>query len=164
MRIFFPEGIFDKLGLQARKPDQTRGAGMQINPRWRLAVALVAVVVLLAAPGQAAKIQQFKDDHGTLHISNSDEAGPGKPAAGPQAPINRKRYAPIFSTLSETLRAQRLQEQATEPPPPTAPPPVIAAPAAEPGDQMPPVSQAAPDAAPPNLGSGRLGGSFRGGR
>ena len=117
---------------------------MQINPRWYLAVALLGVVVLLGPPGEAAKILQFKDDYGTLHISNSEEAKPGKSRTEPQAPMTRNRMAPIFSTLSETLRAKRLQTRETAPPQQVAQPPVMAAPTAAPNDQTPPVIQSPP--------------------
>ena len=137
---------------------------MHRNLKWHLAAALLGVVVLLSPPGEAAKIQQSKDDQGTLHISNSEEAEPGKPQTEPKAQLNQKRHAPIFSTPPATLRAKQLQASGTPPPEQVAPPPVIAAPTTEPQHETPPVIESQPNAASTDLGSGRHGGGSRGRR
>lgn len=62
---------------------------MPVNLKWRLAVVLLGVG-LWVHPGEASKIQQFKDDQGTVHINNAREAASDK--AEPEGkPGSRRR-------------------------------------------------------------------------
>ncbi len=131
---------------------------MPLSWKWRLALALIGVA-LLNHPGFAAKIERFKDKEGTLHISNSGEADPGKPGAAPNssptpaAPVQTFPQAepPAAVAPPPVMEAPPPPEQET--PPQEAPPPSEEPPGEPPGEQSAAGSQAqgAPAVAtPPN--------------
>jgi len=149
---------------------------MPVKWKWRLVVALLGVG-LMSHPGEAAKIQHFKDDQGTLHICNADEAAPGK--AGPETkPAVPKRRRWVYQQPAPTSPASPLS--GPQAPAPVAPPASVVLPppeaAASPVEEaVPPMDEvlaesleeaAAATEADPNAGqpvsdSGRIRGGGR---
>jgi len=131
---------------------------MLVSWRWRLVVALVGLVLFLSPSGVAAKIERFKDNEGTLHISNTGEV-PVKPggATTPSPP----------STPTPPPRPVPPPPMPVPPPPPDdqgEAPPIMERVPNEPQPE-PPAEQPAPEAgndgaghqaqAEPNAGSGQ---------
>lgn len=104
---------------------------MPVNWRWRFVVALVGIALFWGHSGVAAKIERFKDNEGTLHISNTGEA-PDKPggATTPNLPS-----APTAQPMPPGPRPVPIPP----PPEPVAPPPSV-----DPG-AAPPVMEPEPN-------------------
>ena len=111
-----------------------RRCGYLMNSRYLVAAAL-ALSALLSWSVAMAKIEHFKDEKGTLHISNSGEAeskGKAGPTPTPAAPV-------VEPPTSFPEAGEVVEEPPPDPePPPEAPPPEM---------EVPPVEEAAP---PPN--------------
>ena len=125
---------------------------MPVKWIWTLAVVLLGLG-LWVHPGAAGKIQQFKDDQGTLHINNAGQEGAAKAEKEEQPGRRRRSVYPVPAPVAA--------------PPPEEPEPV-AAPAAEEATQEEAAGgvpeEAAPTVRAPRGGQSDSGGRPRGGR
>jgi hypothetical protein len=138
---------------------------MLVSWRWRLVVAVVGLVLFLSPSGVAAKIERFKDNEGTLHISNTGEE-PVKPGGATTPKLPSPPTPPQPMPPAPLPRPVPPPEQVPPPPPDDqgeAPP--IMDPGPNEPQPEPPVEQPASEAgndraghqaqAEPNAGSGQ---------
>jgi len=100
-----------------------------VNRKWRFVLVLLTLTWWGAAPAAADKVKHFKDDQGTLHITNIKPEDQGKPGAEstPEGPLKLQVPGPqpaggAFPS-AETAEAPPPEEspEMQEPPPPEDP-------------------------------------------
>ena len=135
---------------------------MPVSGKWTLIAAFVGVA-WLSQPVWAAKIERFKDNEGTLHISNMGEAVQIKPGGVPAPPPAAPGAAPgapgVTPAQPPAPPGGPVGQPQAFPPPPVPPPPVPQAAPPPPGPppmpsrrsplRPPPVAAPPPVVAPP---------------
>ena len=116
---------------------------MPVNLRWRLAVALLGLA-LINPPEVAAKINHFKDDQGTLHISNDREAEAGK-GNGTKLNMPGRRRGGSPQAIAPMTPPPPPEPEAPPPEPVTLPPAEVAEPQKGVQEETPSADEVQPD-------------------
>lgn len=95
---------------------------------WGVFLMLVTLICWSPPPAAAAKVEQFKDDQGKLHITNvaPEEPAPakGSPAAAPLKPKVFQAQPPeVTESVAEAPEMPGPAQGQPEAPPPAAAPP-----------------------------------------